>query len=334
MSEHDGFQYDAFISYSTGADYARARKVEAFLESFHKALAPAGVPIKQLQICRDGSDFRLPRNRQNTLAENDPIWQIIAGELSKARYLIVLCSPESTRSPWVAQEIAWMMDQRGSDYILPIVTRASDPSARPEESFPVQLTAAGLHKARLWYDLRSWGDTPVAGKVRDAEDELVRLASDLLGWDAAKNGQLAPLWLREQLKKRRRQAVIAIAIAAVLVLAAVLVIWRSIVASREASRARANAVVLAADSSSDPLTGALLLAELQEYDEPDDGTRVARRLASSILPNVLVRGHTQRLSKVAFSPDQKRLFTASNDGTARLWPADGKGDPGNSATTR
>lgn len=327
MSEQDGFQYDAFISYSTAPDYARARKVEAFLESFHKALAPAGVSIKQLQICRDGSDFRLPRNRQNALADNDPIWQIIVGELSKARYLIVLCSPESTRSPWVAQEIAWILDQRGPDFILPIVTKASDPSARPEESFPAQLTAAGLHKARLWYDLRSWGDTPAAGKVRDAEDELVRLASDLLGWDSSKNGQLAPLWLREQLKKRRRQAVIAIAVAAVLVLAAAVVVWRSIVASREASRAKANAIVLAADSSSDPLAGALLLAELQEYDEPDDGTRVARRLASSILPTALVRGHTQRLTKVAFSPDQTRLLTASKDGTARLWPADGKGDP-------
>ncbi|HYJ89381.1 MAG TPA: TIR domain-containing protein [Pyrinomonadaceae bacterium] len=321
------FQYDAFISYSTGGNYNQARKVEAFLESFHKALAPAGVSIKQMQICRDGSDFKLPLKRDATLAENDPVWNVIAGELSKARYLIVLCSPESRRSEWVSKEISWMVDHRGLDCILPAVTKGTDPAQSPDECFPAQLSAAGLHKARLWYDLRSWGNTPVAGKVRDAEDELVRLASDLLDWDAAQNGQLAPLWLREQLKRRRRQATLAIGVAAVLILAAALVIWRSVVASREASRARANAVVLAAEASSDPLTGALLLSELQGYDEPDEGTRVAQRLASAILPSTLVRGHTGRLTKVAFNPSQTRILTASGDGTARLWPVDGKGDP-------
>ncbi len=322
-----GFQYDAFLSYSTGADYTQARKVEAFLESFHKSLAPAGVSIRQMQICRDGSDFKLPSNRSAIVAEHDPIWDIIVGELAKARYLVVLCSPESTRSDWVSKEISWMVDHRGPSCILPVVTKGSQPTENPEECFPAQVIAAGLHKARLWYDLRSWSSVPVAGKVRDAEDELVRLAADLLDWDAAQHGQLAPLWLREQLKRRRRQATLAIAIAAALIIAAALVIWRSLVASREANRARANAIVLAADSSSDPLTGALLLSELQDYDEPDNGTRVAQKLSATILPSTLMRGHTGRLLRVAFNPSQTRILTASSDNTARLWPVDGKSDP-------
>jgi len=191
-----GFQYDAFLSYSTSADYNQARKVEAFLESFHKSLGPAGVSLRPMQICRDGSDFKLPANRQPASGDDDPIWDIIVGELSKARYLIVLCSPESTRSAWVSKEISWMIDQHGTGCILPVVTKGNEPTEKPEECFPAQVIAAGLHKARLWYDLRSWSNAPVAGKVRDADDELVRLASDLLDWDATKHGQLAPLWLR------------------------------------------------------------------------------------------------------------------------------------------
>ena len=322
-----GFQYDAFLSYSTSSDYGQARKVEAFLESFHKALAPGGVSIRPMQICRDGSDFKLPSHRPPNLAEQDPIWDIIVGELSKARYLLVLCSPESTRSTWVSKEISWMVDHRGTGCILPVLTKGAEPTEKPEECFPAQVIAAGLHKARLWYDLRSWANAPVAGKVRDAEDELVRLAADLLDWDTTQHGQLAPLWLREQLKRRRRQATLAIAIAAALIVAAALVIWRSIVASREASRARANAVVLAANASPDPLTGALLLSELQNYDEPDNGTLVAQKLASTMLPSTLVRGHTGRVVKVAFDPNQNRILTASSDGTARLWPVNGMGDP-------
>ena len=319
-----GFQYDAFLSYSTRADYSQARKVEAFLESFHKNLTPAGVSIRQMQICRDGSDFKLPVNRPATLGDNDPIWDIIVGELSKVRYLIVLCSPESTSSAWVSKEICWMIDHHGTSCLLPVVTKGNEPAEKPEECFPAALIAAGLHKARLWYDLRSWGGAGIGGKVRDAEDELVRLASDLLDWDAAQHGPLAPLWLREQLKRRRRQATLAIAIAAALIVAAALVIWRSIVANREANRARANAIVVAADASSDPLTGALLLSELQNYDQPENGTRVAQKLASTMLPSALVRGHTGRLMRVAFNPSQTRILTASSDRTARLWPVDGR----------
>jgi WD40 repeat protein len=42
---------------------------------------------------------------------------------------------------------------------------------------------------------------------------------------------------------------------------------------------------------------------------------------------VTLRGHTASLNAAAFSPDGKRVLTASSDGTARVWSADGKGEP-------
>ena len=37
----------------------------------------------------------------------------------------------------------------------------------------------------------------------------------------------------------------------------------------------------------------------------------------------LIRGHTELVEHVEFSPDGSRLLTASHDGTARLWDIDG-----------
>jgi WD40 repeat protein len=321
------YQYDAFISYSTRTDYNKARKVEAFLESFHRTQTPDGVTLRRLQICRDGSDFTLPVRRGTvTLEQDDPVWGIIGSELTKSRYLLVLCSPGAVGSAWVPKEIGWFLEHRGAEWILPVVTEAADPGANPAECFPTVMIEAGLHK-KIFYDLRALGQPAGASKVRNYEDELVRLASDLLEWRADKYGPLATIWEREQLKRRRRQATIAIVVAAVVAAVAVIAVWQALAATRQARRARANAIVQTADASFDPLTAALLLAELPREEEPEGGMRVAERLASTPLPRAVLRGHTGSVKKVAFAPDQRHVLTASSDGTTRIWSADGQGDP-------
>jgi len=42
---------------------------------------------------------------------------------------------------------------------------------------------------------------------------------------------------------------------------------------------------------------------------------------------VVLRGHSDRVASAAFSPDGKRIVTASWDRTARVWNADGTGKP-------
>ena len=39
------------------------------------------------------------------------------------------------------------------------------------------------------------------------------------------------------------------------------------------------------------------------------------------MPQLDLRGHTAEVSRVAFSPDGKRIVTGSADGTAKLWDA-------------
>src|SRR5215218_7777966 len=93
------FDYDGFISYQTATDYSLARKLEAFLEEFHKVTSKAAVPVRQLQICRDGSDFRLPKGHESANVSDEhgddltdqerKVWNIIKAELELSRYLIV-----------------------------------------------------------------------------------------------------------------------------------------------------------------------------------------------------------------------------------------------------
>ena len=68
--------YDAFVSYRSRTDYSRARWIESFLEGFHTTAERPGKSIRALQICRDGSDFRLPAKRDQEDAAED-VWPII-----------------------------------------------------------------------------------------------------------------------------------------------------------------------------------------------------------------------------------------------------------------
>ena len=66
-----------------------------------------------------------------------------------------------------------------------------------------------------------------------------------------------------------------------------------------------------------------------------DGTRIAvamddhttRILGDDLVERACLRGHEKLVWTVAWSPDSKRVVTASYDGTARIWFADGSGEP-------
>lgn len=330
MVSAEKMQYDGFLSYSAASDYQTARRVEAFLEAFHKLAPPAGAAIRQLHVCRDGSDFKLPKLTRRESADEDPIWEIIVSQLIKAKYLLVLCSPAATKSPWVAREVSWFIENRGRDSVLPLVTAGLDPIRTPQECFPEGLIAAGIHRERIWYDLRGRRSNVRGEGVRDHEDEMVRIASDLLDWDAQTFGPLSTLWQREQLKVRRRQATLVSSVAAVMILLAGFATWKAFQAREEAILARIASLISTAGSQRDPMTSVLILneaASLAGNSAPYGATNIAAHLARTIRPMVVLRGHQAAVVSVAFNRLGDKLLTASQDGTARIWPADFRGSP-------
>jgi WD40 repeat protein len=102
---------------------------------------------------------------------------------------------------------------------------------------------------------------------------------------------------------------------------------------RQAEEVRAFSILTQAPTIDDPLTAALLLREVAEMPservvDPVGAVRAARAaLGPWYWPQSILVGHDNEVRDVAFSHDGTRILTASFDGTARIWNADGSGEP-------
>ncbi|WP_433928231.1 CHAT domain-containing protein [Sorangium cellulosum] len=101
-------------------------------------------------------------------------------------------------------------------------------------------------------------------------------------------------------------------------------------AEMQAERARNarllnNARVLLEKNQPGPATR--LLLEVKEPESAPGWIDLAQRALEVGSPKLTFRGHTGAVISTMFSPDGKRVVTASQDGTARVWNADGTGAP-------
>lgn len=214
----DNERFHLFISYTTDPDFSFARRLESFLETFHRLSSPAGLSLKQLRVCRDGSDFHTSgaSGTESVLDEY----------LSRCDELLVLCSKRARSSPWVNQEIQWFLDRGRVDSIRVAITEGEHLGQLTDDILPPALVGAGLQKT-IAYDFR--GARGRASEqwesVRQLDDEMVRLAADL---NERSPAEIQPIWFREQRNQARRNLWIAAAIAAALfVLATVAWIQRN-----------------------------------------------------------------------------------------------------------
>ncbi|XXX77455.1 protein kinase [Sorangium sp. So ce134] len=105
-------------------------------------------------------------------------------------------------------------------------------------------------------------------------------------------------------------------------------------ADQQAARAQAEALqarnatrmTTARELQDDPTTVLALLRELEPPDVPRGWAGLARwALHSRVARTVLV--HPNLVTRAAYSPNGKRIVTASYDNIARVWNADGTGEP-------
>ena len=107
------FQYYAFISYK--------REDEKWAKWLQDRLRWYKLPSK---LCRQIT--RLPKKvwpvfRDNTDLDSGRLEENIRHELERSHYLIVICSPEAARSPWVGNEVKYFATLHGADKIIPFV---------------------------------------------------------------------------------------------------------------------------------------------------------------------------------------------------------------------
>ncbi|MDI1481222.1 protein kinase [Polyangium sp. y55x31] len=105
-------------------------------------------------------------------------------------------------------------------------------------------------------------------------------------------------------------------------------------ADAEAARAQAEArqarnatrIAAARELSGDPTTVLALLREVEPPEVPRGWSELARWALQSG-PARVVLVHPAIVMSAAYSPDGKRIATASEDGMVRVWSADGRGEP-------
>ncbi|MDI3290305.1 protein kinase [Polyangium sp. 15x6] len=199
-----------------------------------------------------------------------------------------------------------------------------------------QWEASGKAEGLLWRD-RAAEEARVWLERRRAEG---RVAS-AVGFGGREERYLQAVVALSERARRVRRRIVAGAIATVSAIA-LLVSGLASRASREAARAD-EASALAQDEArltrnttrmamarelleTDPTTALALLREVEPPGVPREWSDLARTALHSGLTLVVLPHHDSVFS-TAWSPDGKRIASASRDKLARVWSADGTGEP-------
>lgn len=262
--------YDAFLSYSRHSDGEFAPAFHAQLRDFDK---------------RDGvRDLRIFLDRTG-LANNPSLWGSIKRKLERSDYLILLASEGAASSHFVAEEVAWWLDNREPETLLVALTSGrivwnqttNKIDTISTTALPAPLAERIGHEPK-WTDLtrlrrrRFWRHHP------DRATALAELVAPLRGPDVSTE-EILSAHIARQSSAGLRNRLISVALAVLLVGSGVV----GSVALREANRANeavnANAAHLLSATShvvhqDDPAKAQLLAVEA--VDRLRDGqTRTA-----------------------------------------------------------
>lgn len=179
-------KYTAFISYNSKDDLW-AHWLQQKLESYY---LPAKLRSEKVDEHRP-KRFRIFRYRSdlNTISLSHGL----SSELDEARWLIVICSPNSAQSEWVGREIAHFVNTGRKDHIIPFIVRGNPYSGGDEECFNPVLRNAFPQNDILGVNINDYGDDPRILRKRKA---LVRTISLLIELPDA----YAYLWNRYRLR--------------------------------------------------------------------------------------------------------------------------------------
>jgi tetratricopeptide (TPR) repeat protein len=215
----DGRHYTAFISYSH-KDAAAGRWLHRKLEGYRLPKRLAGTEGENgLVPDRLGPIFR---DRDELPAAGD-LSEKVRAALAASGSLIVLCSPHSAASPWVAKEIATFRELHPGRPVLTAIVHGE-----PGQCFSPALLERGIEP--LAADLRKEGDGPRLG--------LLKLVAGLAGVG------LDALVQRDAARRVRRVTyVTAGALAAMLVMALLTAVALNARADAERQRAEAEGLV-------------------------------------------------------------------------------------------
>jgi WD40 repeat protein len=261
--------YDGFISYSHAADGQLAPRLQAGLQRFAKPWWQR----RALRIFRD----------ESSLAANPHLWSSITKALDEAGWFVLLLSPDAAESEWVNQEVAYWVEHRDPDRIIPVVTAGEFGWEGDVVGDAVPEALRGvLSEEPRWVDARGLGD-PETLDLQNPEFAAVvaDLAAPLRG---IPKDELAS----EEVRQHKRTVRTAWAAGVVVLALAVIAGWAGLVASRNADQAQANAAeadrqaaVAEANAEDARANASEAEANAERADAEAEAARAAEALARS-----------------------------------------------------
>ena len=203
--EEENFKYYAFISYSH-RDKKTAQRLHKRLRSYH-------LPSKLIQ-----SHPELPKklgsvflDEANLVAKEGSLTESLQGYLRDSKFLILICSPDSAKSPYVNDEVEYFMKLGRRKHIIPLIVsglpHSKDPNA---ECFVPAILNLSRELEPLGIDLKTYGE----------RDSFLRIIATTLGLDLE-------YFISIEARERKRKAVIFSSVAAVLVIAVGTLVWHN-----------------------------------------------------------------------------------------------------------
>jgi WD40 repeat protein len=308
--------YKAFISYSHAADGQLAPAIQSALQSFAKPW----YKLRSILVFRD----------KTTLAMTPKLWPSIQAALDESEYFILLASVDSGRSPWVEREVEYWLQQRAPDKLLIVVTDSSPLTPQDttvdfgwirENLLPLSLRNS-LCEVPLYLDLR-WVKSQDNLSARNP-----RFLDDIAGLSSTLTGKSKDVLTGEDVRQHRKLRRLTWSAAILLALLTIASLVAASVAIWQLNTTRARGLVAASRASEDidpeisVLTAAHGVAATSRWDRshiPDSEQQLHRAILTSGLRLELMVGDT--VSSVAWSPDGKRVVTASADHTINVWDA-------------
>jgi hypothetical protein len=216
-------EYDAFISYSHAADSRLAAALERGLER----LARPWNRLRAMSVFRDENDLTL----------NPDLWGMISSRLERARYLVLLLSPEAAASPWVNKEAAHYCDVRGSDHVLLVWTAGHLEWDDAEDDFTTDSTAVPEALRRRFRQEPLYLDLRWAREQAELSLALPRFRT-AVAQVAAPIRNTTPAEIEgEDVRRRRHARRLARGAVAVVLTLAIIATLAAVVAVRNAQRA-------------------------------------------------------------------------------------------------
>ncbi|NKE56165.1 TIR domain-containing protein [Lentzea sp. PSKA42] len=295
--------YAAFISYSHATDHALGPLLQEGIEKFAK---PWYRP-RTRRVFLDNSE----------LAAESDLTQAILDGLARAENFLLLASPASARSRWVAKEVEWWLENRDRRDLFVLLT---DGEAVWDNGVLDQRRTTALPEALhdipepRCVDLRGVRDVELDSRNPDWESVLADVVAPL---DGIAKTELIGHHVRER-RRTKRTVTTTISVLVVLLVAAVIFAVRS---EQQSDRAQQQTMVAtsrqlvaqaAAIRDTRPNIARQLLA--QAYRLAPTAEVVGALMESPSIPRVVPTPKTT--TDVAFSPRENMIAVATKDGIA------------------